>query len=390
MSGCTYQAGLVAGNVDEVIGCRAEGKVTVTSLPDEYGSLWNCNAGGICGRGDRVNLCTNSATVNASGWCAAGGVAGTGRSISKSANYGTVTTDYPNGIGGIVGESSNVWDSENHGIIVADVKGARIGGISGNASGNTTISGCVNYADFIVGTDSVGVGGIVAYPEADRYTAVKIKTCKNFGNIEISGLNSYGGGISGKAYAASFFNCINYGDVTVENNDAAGICSYATYHSNAYGCVNIGNIKTSKKGGGILGHSADATVGCVNYGEITGIGDDAVLGGLVGRCESSSCFIQYSINLGSISKGDYVGGIVDSSAWGGGMFSCYNGGDVSASRPRAWVGGLAGYAGFSIHDCYNVGGIHVTGEGTLVGGLVGKIFCGSSQWSTVSSSFNMG
>lgn len=390
ISGFTYQAGLVVGNGKEVEDCTAEGSIEAISIPDEYGFLHNCIVGGVCGSVQRLNNCTNLAEVKASGWCSIGGLAGTGSTVSGSINLGTVSCDAAVGIGGIVGSSSSVWNSENHGNIIAKAKGARIGGICGNASGNTTISGCVNYTDFTVDTDSIGVGGIVAYPEADRYTCVKIISCINHGNIEVAGVNSYGGGISGKAYAASFFDCTNYGNITVPSNDAAGICSYGTYHSNVYGCTNYGDIITSRKGAGIIAHSSDGAVGCFNFGQIEGLEEDAILGGIVGRCESSSCFVKYSANLGNISNGDFMGGIVGSATWGGGMYSCYNSGDLNATRPRAWIGGLAGYAGFSIYDCYNVGNVVASGEGTLIGGLAGKVFCGSTQWSILRNCFNMG
>lgn len=388
--GPTFQAGLVAGNGNELAECSASGRVAVETVPDEWGYAWNCSAGGVCGKMDWAGQCSSDATVEAKGWCSIGGIAGSARSIYESVNAGKVTTNYGGGIGGIVGSATWVGKCENRGTVEAAAKGARIGGISGSCTGNSTISECINHTSFVIAGDSIGVGGIVAYPEADRYTSVSIKGCVNYGNIEVTGENSYGGGIAGKSYAASYYGCTNYGDITIPANDAAGIASYATYHSNAYGCTNYGNITTGKKGGGILGHSADGVEGCANLGNISGIDGNGTLGGIVGRCESSSCYIKYSYNLGEVSNGYNNGGIVGSSTWGGGMYSCYNSGRIFSQCRNAQTGGLAGYAGFSIRDCYNLGDVIASGEKSRVGGLVANAFVGNGQWMTMTNCFNMG
>ena len=132
-----------------------------------------------------------------------------------------------------------------------------VGGLAGEATGNTTIEDCHNEA-VISGTKGNAAGLI-----GRAYTGVEIVNCSNSGAVEGSGNRV--GGIVGYSSGGevSIKQCVNTGTVTGTNNQIGGIVGNITN-----GTVTIGN--------------------SYNTGAITGTGQYSnMLGGIIGQTTKS-------------------------------------------------------------------------------------------------------
>lgn len=271
-----------------------------------------------------IENCVNYADIKTNG--GAGGIIGEGNvdmyssaiiSISGCTNYGNISSFSGEGMenstfGGIVGStsSSNITNCENHG----DISGvSNLGGIGGSVSG--TLTDCRNYGN-IKSTISTGtmIGGISGY----AMTYLNVSECSNYGNISgasfiggiigyssargpskfISGSANHGSvtaceykddkGVINTSHAAGIiarfnaydpgndescqiFGCLNDGNVSVVNGDAAGIALNSEYSmtQNINSCLNKGTITANYAYG--IGNIF-LTINCGNEGTIRGVG----------------------------------------------------------------------------------------------------------------------
>ena len=200
--------------------------------------------------------------------------------------------------------------------ISASNMSCRVGGIVGyiNASGTNTIANCVNHATVTssapssFGSSPSYAGGIVGVIASSKNNLVI--GCKNYGAIkQATSAAYYAGGIAGSILAnVVVANCENHGTVTAISGETWG-----------------------------------------------GLGNGSIAGGIAA---SSAGYISGCSNVGAVTAGMYVGGIVGQNQRGAVVESCYNAGTVAGNSDVAncSLGGIAGDSSSAILDkCYNVG-----------------------------------
>lgn len=145
----------------------------------------------------------------------------------------------------------------------ADVTGYScwVGGIAGMVNKGGRITGCYNAGN--IRTGYANVGGIAGSLNGT------IENCVNTGDISASDIcTNYlkqlqrAGGIAGGSNAADIKNCVNYGTVYAQNNNAGGIAgsmegtsTAGSGNDNLISCINLGNVYCGNKAttGAILG-----------------------------------------------------------------------------------------------------------------------------------------
>lgn len=152
------------------------------------------------------------------------------------------------------------------------------------------------------------------------------------------------GGIVGYQEGGTVANCVNKAKVSGEGSETGGIVGFST---STYSYLNDVEIKN-----------------CTNAGEVISAGK---AGGIAGSV--SGCTVSNSMNSGSISGQDYVGGIIGDRWSGSSIITCVNSGNVSGNNQ---VGGIVGqnWSGSLLRGCVVTGG-NVTGL-TCVGAIAGS------------------
>ena len=222
------------------------------------------------------------------------------------------------------------------------------GGMIGEAWGST-IENCQNKVD-IIGYNMVG--GIAGT------SAKKIEKCKNYGTLEITG-NDYGYGGAGGIIGVSS------GEETEINN-----------------CINYGKITGLHNSGGILATArCDVTIrDCKNLGMISISGNNKVVGGIVAWKSNKTLEIINSENKGNIKGTRKCGGIIGSASGAGWdsildtyIYNCYNTGKIQTDNI---AGGIIGQQGTTaaqnhvyINNSYNLGKT----AGKQIGNIIGVI-----------------
>ena len=314
-----------------------------------------------------ITGCANNATVlvatNQPKNGAVGGiVAYTEGKVNSSANNGAVTVD--------IASLSRAVKTTLGSCSAAAIS---VGGIVGLAQGtgsfemnNCENNGAVTYdvADAVVPStyERTQIGGIVGSPNGP------VKKCKNTGDVNVmyytpdrSAHTACGniicvGGIGGGDYyatahgdrpaqsATDYIECVNEGDVTVDNDAAksnsafGGIVGWpgkeGAVTNVSEGCINRGNITVKGNGkgrvGGIHGGSGNL-VNCENYGEV---------------------------KIENADAGSAIGGIAGFHSNGKKVEGCISKGNVtSVSTITGGIGGIIG----------NIGNVdHTTGSGCVV------------------------
>ena len=188
-----------------------------------------------------------------------------------------------------------------------------IGGIVGDAWGNSQITNCYVTGEVIGGYNVGGICGNNTYAVIDHcYNAATVETRLNASNS-----NGYAGGISGSAEYGAIINSCNAGDVkgTGSANKVGGIVAGNGYdgawqltHS-IENCYNMGNISTTNATiGGLVGSNGYSGVeGDLNHsvinsytnGEITYDADTTgYAGDLIGHTFHGWAFKSYWLNPG--------------------------------------------------------------------------------------------
>ena len=403
-TGASLQAGGIAGVVDgydgRLLSCRNYGKVTGVSAPNEYGELYNCYTGGICGQvsSATVDSCTNAGVVLADGWGAVGGITGTvtgGGSVRGSIHKGYVSSTVGASIGGIAGNNwQTVSGCTNEGSVVATTEKSNIGGIVGTSSFNSRIYNSSNKADIICILPNVNLGGIVGNMdggrEYDTYYTPMVYTSVNEGTIQTTDASSRAGGISGKNYCAEIHSCENRG-LVISASTAGGISPLCEFHSNISGCGNSGTVEAADYAGGIVGDTNGSVDNSWNTGNILNSSDNGDAGGIAGYTSGS---IRYCFNTGEISHATKGGGIAGNNASRSHLSNCYNAGYIHTSNTSATIGGLGGGNG-SVTNSYNTGTVCADGDNSTAGGLVYNTWQsfdshGNRSGSRVENSYNAG
>ena len=264
-----------------------------------------------------------------------------------------------------------------------------LGGVSGsaysltlNSGGTATTTGAINVGSFILnGGNWVQNSATLPSFSATNFTLNGGTFLRVLGGNGSSGTpyqltDVYGlQGING--FLGSDFALANNIDAsgTVNWNSGAGFAPIG--ESTAYGGTFDGAGHTIS--GLTIDDSTDAYVGLFGQnnsgtienvglvgGSVAGTASDAYVGGLVGYNTGT---ITSSYVTGSVSGGEYVGGLVGKS-YGGTIMSSYATGNVSG-EDDSYVGGLVGDNESVLEDSYATGSVSGANPYAYVGGLVG-------------------
>lgn len=200
------------------------------------------------------------------------------------------------------------------------------------------------------------------------------------------------GGVIGENYGAlsSILNCSFSGGIKAMYSGA--ICPYI---------------------GGIVGDNNGYVYSCVNYGSV--YSDMDKIGGIVGMnnvpdeedMENNAGVVEKCINHGTVSGGDYAGGIVGMSEswWTDGtayIKNCKNYGEVKivgelTSTSVLQNGGIVGYCNDTeVIGCYNYANVETNAAEDCSGAIAGKLYgttvlknCGYVQNDTINTGLNI-
>ncbi len=402
--GATHQAGGIAGSASgskgRLLRCINKGYVTGVSLPNEWGELYNCYTGGICGdvSSAKVDSCTNIGRVFGNGWGAAGGISGGvsgGAQIRWCLHKGSVSSNVNASLGGIAGNNSQtVLGCCNEGEVTATTKGSRVGGIVGTTSWNSRIYDCTNKADLRSDVDSIFAGGIVGFMDGGinygTYYTPAAYRCVNHGTIQTTRPLSQAGGISGKNYCAEIHDCENHGNVYSAAR-AGGISPRCEFHSEISGCSNTGEIQGGGDTGGIVGETNGSVSRSWNSGRVSNLEGGSYAGGIAGSTSSgiSDCF-----NTGEICDTRHGGGIAGNNKYKSYIQSCYNAGYIHTEKDQTSVGGI-GCGNGTVVNSYNAGVVETSGKNCTAGGITYNVWVsfdshGNRSGSTAENCYNMG
>ena len=237
-------------------------------------------------------------------------------------------------VGGVIGyadTSCNIINCYNTGAVTGR---SNVGGVAGCAF---IITNCYNDGD--IECNGGNVGGVVGRVD---YDDCSINDCYNTGTI--TGNSSGAGGVAGIVFSGDFSNCGNNGDI--HGQYAGGLIGWA-FSSSTYDRLSI--------------------INCYNTGTVDG---KYHAGGITGKA-FEGCYIESCFNTGDVDGGHYTGGVVGETEDYVQIKNCYNTGDIHGyyfSSPPTYTGGIAGCYADNIINCYNIGTIT---EGDSVGGIVG-------------------
>ena len=298
---------------------------------------------------------------------------------------------YIGGISGFVGLGAKITDCSFQGTVEAsatkDASAAYAGGIAGYNFG--TISGCDVSGSEISGVSSssgtnyrVCAAGIAAgndaWNRAGAVGAIENCTVENTAitsQASVVGTQSCAGGIVADNIVGSITGC------TVTGGTVSGIITGTVYEDGPIKVSGVGGIAGISDGevtdcvnsaavsgthhdqelnnvaqgsGGIVGCNKNLVKQCSNSGSVTGEGN--YIGGVAGYSETIDG-IYHSYNTGSVTGGDYTGGIVGKAKYGTCAYS-YNYGAVASNGSSSQAENIGGVFGHivaltaSAHDCY--------------------------------------
>ena len=286
-----YVGGVCGWNEGKLQDLIFRGSLTVKNTDDNLSGQNDVTSygGGICGCNiGTVERCINRGTITGGGYNpTVGGICGFGGedtdpgTIQSCENYGQVTaiTEGENqntcSAGGILGDgSSNINFCKNEGYI----HGANFaGGIAGRIRNGSIISSCTNSAKVMANYEAAG--GICGYVYGSTSS---VRECINSGDVELednsAGGSTFLGGICG-IISADIVNCYNSGNLRGSQQDSEDI-------------MNIG---------GIFGKNCEfifpnpiIMLNCCSTGSITSPERGLVYkGGVYGKTDESNAIVEH-------------------------------------------------------------------------------------------------
>jgi len=183
--------------------------------------------------------------------------------------------------------------------------------------------------------------------------------------------------------------------VTLDHTSTAnyqGLFGYAAAGSVIKNVTVTGSVSGGDYTGGIVGYSAGTVEDCVNKGAVSGT---YRVGGVAGYVAATG-IVSRCGNTGSVTATDSttltnygVGGVVGSLLTGG-VTQCFNTGDITGDGMNVGgvVGAMAGKAALLTH-CYNIGAVESTSTSAAacVGGVAGRT---NQDGTTIQSCYNAG
>lgn len=275
--------------------------------------------------------------------------------------------------------------------------------------GDKLIKDNINKGD-ISGVSSAGIIGGVYNNYSNEYEHLIIQGCENYGKIEngagivggaertIIELSSNYGDISGSGVAGIIANgytgvklkkCRNYGNIANTNSDysfmtdckTAGICIEA---EKVEECINYGKVVSVGKASGIV-ILTDEVIRCINNGDISGRCQTA---GIVGEAYT----VKECINHGDVIT-NVLGPIDEEEIWNYKMDYVTAGIIAIGTRSFSCEGDSSD---FIISNCYNTGNVRteisqigLSGYRIIAGGIVGE-HQGYGELPLAQSCYNIG
>lgn len=324
--------------------CKNYGHVTA-KLGSSGGVCGEVKADGL------LEYCENHGEITVMSSNVAGIVARCSGTVSHCTNYSDITSAKAT-IGGIVSTLSMggaVLDCVNLGNLTMTGSVGYIAGIAqASTTTNMTVMRCVNRGNInCEGSSSVYAAGILNRSGAN----IRMDSCINYGNIT-TGKGQYTAGIisylTGKAETRGLItNCYNYGTVTGNGNHIGGVFGYIASDS-VVNCGNYGEIVANATAknlvGGLAGYcTATAWVGCFNAGNVTSAAYNTA--GCIGSFGTSSNAYE-CVNVGNVKSTATTGTATNFTAAGftanmvsGNIIDCCNLGNVEAPK---YVSGFVG------------------------------------------------
>ena len=156
--------GIVGSSDVDITNCKNTGAVTSQGNPSD--SITTQGTGGIVGRTTaNVNFSSNEGTIKSEGYFVGGiiGIGGENTIVGQCYNKGSIEAKQ-NAVGGIVGNRAGggIWNSYNYLSGDKYIKANyNVGGIMGNASGDTTtvIINCYSIGENIIGNSNASILG---------------------------------------------------------------------------------------------------------------------------------------------------------------------------------------------------------------------------------------
>ena len=330
--GIEKMGGIAGDNDGEITNCETSGKIVVIGNSSTYKRNY---FGGITGRNSgSIDNCKNNCSFLMPDF--------------------TVYFYY---IGGIAGLSTGpISNSVNKADIEIESR-EKIGGIAG-AVNNDTIYSCTNEGNIILTNVASFVGGIVGDggENGDRFKKSVVIDSHNKGDVIATHTSEFVGGIAGASVRVKRSDNIGYVEA---KSHVGGIIGYDGI---ADSCYNEGNIKAVENYAGGISGTDVGVLNSFNQGKVSGQG---YIGGLSGQGNS----IFNSFNLGEVQGSWAVGGLAGR-FYSGDISHSYNKGNVSGIHA---VGGICGnaeqYNDLSLTFTYNEGDVAgMTGVGGICGG----------------------
>ena len=258
---------------------------------------------------------------------------------------------------------SGVFDGQNHAIKNISIE-SKVPSLFGSIN-SATIRNLVIDSTCTFTSSSLGI--VTSYA---RVVAENIHT-----HAEIHSQSEYTGGLFSNVLGnAAIINCSNSGPITIQSEYA--------FAGGLVGSCGSPPSRTRE----MISYDKCNITGSNNSGNITAIGVLTIVGGLVGRADSST--IKGSQNTGHVMTNNddggnaYIGGLIGSADMYVNVISCENKGSVTSEcnnsqSTSCWsnLGGLAGgaYDGSIFWSCLNSGAVKTTNAYYAnIGGLCGE------------------
>ena len=218
-----------------------------------------------------------------------------------------------------------------------------IGAICGTNSG--TVTGCTNNASFAIISDvskytPTYLGGIVG----QQASATELKSCTNYGTVSLNNTDRAGLHISASCFVGGIIGGTKYGE---------------TVGAALTGCANSGNVEVVARDGsssspeiklgGIAGYLDGTLDDCDNSGAISNsIPTETTAGNSLRNCTIAG--VAGTVT-GAISGCDNTGNVTASGSY------CYS---TAGTETQTFFGGVAGYAGSTVSSCTNTKPLTIT------------------------------
>lgn len=289
----------------------------------------------------------------------------------------TFSSFYAGGIAGLVGQGAKITDCSFQGTVEASATEGALAACAGGIAGYNfgTISGC-SVSDSKISGDSSSSGTNYRVCAAGIAVATGASAIIENCTVENTAITSQASVVGTHCYAGGIVadSLCSITQCTVTGGTVSGtITGTVSGDTSGYNPIKVSGV------GGIAGISSGAVTDCVNSAAVSGTHHDQELnnvaqgsGGIVG-CNYST--VERCANTGSVTgTGNYIGGVAGYSETIYGIYHSYNTGSVTGGD---YTGGIVGKAEYgTCAYSYNYGAVASngsSGQAENIGGVFGHI-----------------